>query len=245
MTNSTWNSFLKRQYVTFSSLTEKKKNRIFLFCALIVSLSIKLTLLILMHDATINTDGTLYIKAAMEFAAGNFAGGIDIYPMPAYPLILAVAHMIIPDWIMAGYIVSIACMVLVTIPLFHITRISAGPNAAFWSCLVFAVLPQINEWSFYISRDPIFLLTVSWFVSFALYSIRKNDTTAYLGAFLLAWLSILFRVEGCIILFFYLTVLIGLGLLKKKQRQFYFFGDFLWLGVPAIIASILFFFTWP
>ncbi len=235
----------KRGCESFSRLPEKKKSRIYLAFALAVSLFIKTVLLIMLHDAAINMDGTLYIRSAMEYAAGNFAKGIELYPMPLYPLILTAVHKIIPDWIMASYFVSITSMVLATIPLFHITRIAAGTRPAFWACLVFAALPQINEWSFYVSRDPIFLLTAAWFLCFALMSIRQTCNRLFIYTFILAWLSILFRVEGCILLFFYFTVLVSLGIIRKEGKKLYLWRAFLWAAIPAAAAGFLLYFFGP
>lgn len=210
---------------------------------LLISLLVKMVLLFILHDGAINRDGTLYIKAAMEFAAGNLSNGLELYPMPVYPLLITFTHIFIPDWILSGYMISIVSMVLTTIPLFYLVKYMFGMRPAFWACLVFAFLPKMNEWSLYISRDALYLLLFAWCVYFALRSIREDKTSLFLLTFILAWISILVRIEGVSFIFFFSGVLVWLGFTDKRNRSRYFSRALIWIALPlclAIIALLLF-----
>ena len=100
------------------TFSESEQDRLFLGVPILISIIVKLILLLFLYNSPINNDGTLYINAARQYAMGNFAAGLAYYPMPAYPLLLSFVHIVIPGWIMTGYLISLVSMVLVTIPLY-------------------------------------------------------------------------------------------------------------------------------
>ncbi|MFO7885097.1 MAG: glycosyltransferase family 39 protein [Desulfobacteraceae bacterium] len=230
------------QITTF--FLHKKKNQSILdgysdewFCLgipLLISLAVKLILLSELYQSTINMDGILYINAAQQFAAGSIAKGLAMYPMPAYPLLIAFVHILIPDWIFAGYMISIMSMVLTVIPLYCLTKYMFGTRAAFWTCLVFALMPKINEWSLYVSRDPIFLLIFAWCIYSAVKSIETSDFSYFWFTFIIGWCSVLIRIEGIIFIFFYFGVLICLSFTHKEQRTAYLVKSLTWAGLPLV-----------
>ncbi|SDT84223.1 glycosyltransferase family 39 protein [Desulfobacula phenolica] len=207
-------------------------NWICLGIPLVVSLIVKLILLSILHQATINMDGILYINAARQYAVGNMAAGLAMYPMPAYPMLISLTHKIIPNWIVAGYFISITSMVLATVPLYYLTKTMFGMKEAFWASLIFALLPKMNEWSLYVSRDPFFLLISAWFIYVGLKSSRKTDLFLFGITFILAWTSILIRIEGLIFVFFYAGVLMYRAFAAKEHKGLYFLKFLIWLGVP-------------
>ena len=109
---------IERIKIFYNNLNDKEKDLFYLGVPLLVSVLIKLILFIALYNSPINNDGTLYINAARQYAAGNFTNGLELYPMPVYPMLIAFIHIFIPDWILSGYLISFTSMILVTIPLF-------------------------------------------------------------------------------------------------------------------------------
>jgi hypothetical protein len=229
--------FLQKGFLP-DDLNETSLNWLCLGIPLAISLSVKLILLSILHQATINMDGILYINAAKQYAAGNMTAGLAIYPMPAYPMLIALTHTIIPNWIVAGYFISITSMVLATVPLYYLTKTMFGMKEAFWASLIFALLPKMNEWALYVSRDPLFLLISAWFVYVGLKSSRKTDLFLFGTTFILAWTSILIRIEGLIFVFFYAGVLMYRAFAAKEDKARYFLKPLIWLGVPLGLGLI-------
>lgn len=232
--------FTSHFFTFYFALTSGKKHSLFL----VISLFVKLILLSTLYQSTINMDGILYINAARQYAAGNIANGLALYPMPGYPLLIALFHILIPDWIFAGYMISIMSMVLAIIPLYCLTKYMFGMRAAFWASLVFAILPKINEWSLYVSRDPLFLFIFAWCIYFAIISIRsiqKTDFVLFWITLVLAWCSMLIRIEAIIFIFFYFGTLIYLAFTNKEQRSHYFLKSLIWAGIPLCISITTFF----
>lgn len=225
-----------------ANLDEASLNRLCLGIPLAVSLCVKLILLLFLHQSAVNMDGTLYINAARHFAAGDIAAGLALYPMPAYSLLIALTHTVIPNWISAAYFISITSMVLATIPLYHLTKKLFGMKEAFWACLIFALLPKMNEWSLYVSRDPLFLSIAAWFVLVALKSIRKTGLLLFGSTFLLAWAAILIRIEGLIFIFFYAVILIRQAVTAGEPKGPHYLKLLIWLfplGAGLMLIGIM------
>lgn len=202
----------------------------------------KLILLLFLHQDAVNMDGTLYINAARHFAAGDMAAGLAVYPMPVYSLLITLVHTVIPDWIWAAYFISITSMVLATIPLYHLTKKLFGMKEAFWACLIFALLPKMNEWSLYVSRDALFLLVAAWFVFIALKSIQETDLSLFGITFLLAWIAILIRIEGVIFIFFYTVILTYQAVTARAPKGIHYLKLLIWLfplGVGLMSLGIM------
>ncbi len=108
--------------------------------------------------ADLNFDGEIYIAAARKYAAGMYKEGLAIYPMPLYPYLIALMHRIIPNWILAGRLISYFCMTLTVIPLYLLSKDLFDRRAAFWACIAFTLLPDTLLHSNEVMRDPPFFL---------------------------------------------------------------------------------------
>ncbi len=221
------------------NLNEIEQDRLYLGIPLLVSLLIKLILIAVLYNSPINNDGTLYINAARQFAAGNFAEGLALYPMPAYSLLLVLVHTIISDWIFAGFLISVLSIVLVTIPLYYLTKIMFDAKTGFWACLIFAVLPRMNGWSLHLMRDPLFLFFIISCIYFALKSISEKNLFFIGVAFILAWSATLIRIEGVVFIVFYWFYLIYLSLFSKENRSRHFSRAMIWAGIPIGITLLV------
>ncbi len=217
-------------------LSEKKQTFFCLGIPLLVSVLIKLVILAGLFDSAINNDGILYIAAAKHYSAGEFAKGLSLYPMPVYPILLALVHFIIPDWIVSGYFISCVSITLSAIPLYYLTKALFGIGAAFWASLIFAVLPMMNEWFLYLSRDPLFLLVSSSFIYWGLKSIREKGQSCFVLTFILAWASTLIRIEGCLFIIFYFCALAFLAVRNKELRPLFLMRAVIWAGIPLVVA---------
>lgn len=220
------------------SLIDRDSDLLYLGIPICISLLIKIILLAVLFNSPINNDGTLYINAARQYAMGNFAEGLSLYPMPAYPLLLVFVHIIIPDWVFAGFLISAFSILLVTIPLYYLTKTMFSVKAGFWACLILAVLPRMNEWSMNISRDPLFLLLFISSVYFAFKAITEKDLFLFGATFILAWSATLIRIEGVVFIGFYACTLAYLAFAGKENRYRYLSRLLIWIGIPLGIALL-------
>jgi len=218
----------------------KSNDLLYLGIPILISLSMKLILVTALFKSSINSDGTMYITAAQHYTNSEFAKGLALYPMPVYPLLLALIHFLIPDWIIAGYAISITSMVLATIPLYYLTKSLFGIKPAFWACIIFVFLPKFNEWSLYLSRDPLFLFLFGSCIYFGLKSLKKTDLYLFILTFILAWASILIRIEGVLFLPFYFFTLVLFSVIHREQRVLFLWRSIIWTGIPLLIIAVFF-----
>ncbi|MCK5100286.1 MAG: glycosyltransferase family 39 protein [Desulfobacteraceae bacterium] len=223
------------------TFNESEQDRLFLGIPILISIIMKLVLLLFLYNSPINNDGTLYINAAKQYAMGNFAAGLAYYPMPAYPLLLSFVHIVIPGWIMTGYFISMVSMVLVTIPLYYLTKTMFGVKAGFFTCIIFAFLPRMNEWSMNISRDPLFAFLFILCAYCALKFILERNLFLFGATFVLAWCATLVRIEGVIFIVFYFLALAYFAIVDKENRSCYGSRALIWIGIPIGIALLALF----
>jgi 4-amino-4-deoxy-L-arabinose transferase-like glycosyltransferase len=205
----------------------------------IMTLSLSIKLILFSFEQVINPDGVLYIAAAQQISVGNLAGALKLYPMPAYPLLLKLAHFVIPDWVAAARVINIAAMVLASIPIFNIARILFNRQAAFWAALCFALTPESNDQALSVIRDPVFLLAALTAVFFLLKGIRQQRLKMVVLALFFTGLSFLFRVEGVVfvttpVLFFMWQAFRAKDdALKRFARK----SLLVWIGIPLILMA--------
>jgi len=217
-----------------SKWSENKNGLLYIIC---ISLTFKAFLF--MSDSVVNKDGLLYIAAAQKFAEGNFSEGISIYQMPFYPLLIAIVHFLIPDWVTAGRMISVVFVVLTLIPLYYTTNELFDRKAAFWACLAFAIAPVPNRWADSIIRDSGFIFCMAWTVFFALRSIQSQRIIFFAAAALLSWISVLFRLEGIIFILFFPVYLFALCVNRENDKISLLKGAFLWI-LFLLVFSVVF-----
>jgi hypothetical protein len=227
-------------------MNENNRNRFEIFidrhpitAVMIVSLIVKLILST--FDIVVNPDGIHYIAAAQQITAGNFDKALQLYPMPAYSLLIATVHFVIPDWAAAARAINIVALVLASIPLYGITRLLFNRKAAFWAIFCLSLTPEANDQALSVLRDPVFLLISLTALLYFLKGISHLNIKNILVASILTGISFLFRIEGIVFLivpvfyFIYKSIFARDDAFKKFVRR----GLLLWIGVPLAVCVIL------
>jgi Dolichyl-phosphate-mannose-protein mannosyltransferase len=218
-----------------SKWTETRGAFLFVLCiSAVLKISAALT------NAVINPDGILYISVAKQFALGNFGVGMALYPLPAYSFLIAIVHFLIPNWVAAAKLISITASILVLIPLYLLAKDLFDRKAAFWGCLAFAVAPFPNLCAVEVIRGPCYLFFFAWAVFFAARAIRSTKLNFFLLAGFFSWFAVLFRIEGIILIPFFLLFLICLAALKPNGRGPFFKGIIIWIAFTLLVVVIFF-----
>lgn len=212
------------------------RERVLVFL-LLVSLGIKVT--ILLSGGIINIDGVRYISAARHFSEGDFLEGLRIDWMPFYALLIAAFHFLIRDWVLAGQLISLFSLVLAMIPLFLLTRDLFDEKVAFWTGLVFALSPMLNEHAVGLLRDPAFLFFVAWSIYFCWRALQTGKIRFFTLASLSTIFALLFRLEAVLILVVCLSVLAVLAIKNREERPLFLKGMSLLVGLPLALGLLL------
>ena len=106
---------------------------------------------------TICVDGALYVTLAESYEQGDL-NPASPYGFNIYPPILAVLHRLGIPGEYAGECWGVLCGTLVVLPLFGWVRRQFDDRVAVVSCLLYAVHPELIEWSPEMVRDQTFWL---------------------------------------------------------------------------------------
>jgi 4-amino-4-deoxy-L-arabinose transferase-like glycosyltransferase len=207
--------------------------------AAIVFASVAIKILFALADPVINVDGVLYIAAAKQIAAKDFRAALEIYSMPFYPLLIALMHILVNDWVWAARIISIITMVSAIFPLYLITRELFNRQAALWACLVFALVPLPNEWAMAVIRDPAFLFCFAWSVFFCICVITRKKISYCFVSVIFAWAALLFRIEGIILFPVVFFMFVGFLIREREKWRFWLGGIGVWFVLSFLAGGVL------
>jgi len=163
-------------------------------------LSLLIKVLILQRCEIINSDAVLYLAAAQKHADLLFHEGLRYYPMPFYPMLLALVHVVVPDWLLAGQLLTVLPLVLAVWPLYVLTMRLFDRTSALCTALLFAVLPVFNNNSSSIMRDPLFLFLFLCALLCLVVAYQEQTVRAIVSLVLCTGLAVLTRVEGVVLL---------------------------------------------
>jgi 4-amino-4-deoxy-L-arabinose transferase-like glycosyltransferase len=207
--------------------------------AAIVFASVAIKIMFALVDPVINVDGVLYIAAAKQIAAKDFHAALEIYSMPFYPMLIALMHIIVNDWVWAARIISIFTIVSAIFPLYLITRELFNRQAALWACLVFALVPFPNEWAMAVIRDPAFLFCFAWSVFFCICVITRKKIIYCFLSVIFAWVALLFRIEGIILFPVVFFMFISFLIREREKWQFWLWGIGVWFILSFLAGGVL------
>lgn len=144
------------------------------------------------------TDAVFFLERAAAFERGQFDAGLARIGLNPYPLLLALLHTPHVDWESAGRLWSLALAALAAIPLFALTGRLFGTAPAVIASLLYAVQPELIEWSPEIIRDPTFwfLLLATLYVSYEAACAQRHQLALYALAGTLIALAGMTRFEG-------------------------------------------------
>lgn len=144
----------------------------------------------------IKIDSCEYVELARALSVGQFTAiHAHDYP-PLYPLLIAFAHEVIPDWTVAGQFVTALSTWLCLVPLYRIGRMAIGRDAAFAGALLFAMHPLVVEWGGMVVSDGPYLLVWLFSLQYAILAAHRRKLTDYGVCGALSGLAYLIRPEG-------------------------------------------------
>ncbi|MEN8730736.1 MAG: glycosyltransferase family 39 protein [Desulfuromonadales bacterium] len=189
--------------LVFDSFVSKDHSNRALLVVLGFSLIIKA--LMIYQVEIINPDGIRYINSAHELFRGNISAAFAHEKMLGYTFLLGLTQSLVSGWYLAGKILSSVALLMTTVPLYFIALELFGRRPAFYTALVFTVVPHINSRSGDVIKEPVSLFLMVLTVWLAMSALKKSDWRFSLAAGLVCCLSVLVRPEG-IVLFLIILV---------------------------------------
>lgn len=211
-------------------LSETKRDLLLLLC-----LSAILKTSMALFTEVINPDGVLYVAAAQRLSAGHLQEALHTHRMLFYPLLIALTHNLIPNWIAAARLISLVTSVLTIIPLYLLTKDLFDRKVALWSCAAFALSPLPNHLSVLVIRGPSYLFFFAWSIYFAQHAIRSKRLNCFFLASVFSSLCFLCRLEGVILFPCFIIFICYLALRNPKDRFVLLKGVSIYVTFPVLL----------
>lgn len=202
--------------------------------AIAVTVAIVGTMAHFVKREVVNPDGVRLVHCAQEILNGNWSQGLEHEGMFFVPCLIACIHQIIPDWTLAGQIISMAAMALVIVPFYLLAKDLFGKDRAFLASLFFATIPYFRETSVLVLRDPVFLLAVAWSL-LAFFRIATAPLRYHAIAGMSTLVAALSRREGVFLLCLYLAIALWQGIHKAGAIRRLLWG----IGAALVIATAI------
>ena len=142
-------------------------------------------------------DGPAYIGMAREFAAGDWRTPLGAVFSPLYPLLLAGMHLVIPDWEIAGNLVSaLAGTGAIASVYLLMGEVFASPPVALGAAALIAIHPDLAALSASVRTEAGYIFFTTLAVWLILKGTRENNFKLALLAALVVGLGYLYRTEA-------------------------------------------------
>jgi hypothetical protein len=144
-------------------------------------------LLVLSVESVISPDGVVYAGLGRSLAAGNFAGALNPFYPPLYPLLVGLSSLVFRDVEFAGRFVSVVAGALLVVPTYALARDSYGERVARLAALIIALHPLLIYYSSVLLTESTYTLAFTCGVhagwtALARAAANANDATFARGA---------------------------------------------------------------
>lgn len=177
-------------------------------------LALILRLVALKQNYVIAHDGTLYIKMAKLFAAGQYQH--ELFSARTYyaffPLLIFAFYKVLGDWILAGQLISVCFGSLTIIPLYLLARRLFDEQIALIGAVFYSICPQLVIYSAEVLRDVpcLFFYTTALWLG---YKGIKDNKIAFMGlAGVFIAISTSLRIEGLALLAVFALIMLWYGI---------------------------------
>ena len=196
-----------------------KRERVDLAILLLVSLV--LSIYLFFRTYVISLDGAFqYIPVAKDFASGLFRKALSHNQQPLYPLIVAFISRWVPDYELAGKLVSSIFGILIIFPVYFLGKRIFDEKIAFFSTLFLAIHPYIRRFSADVLKESTYLFFLATALWFAWKTIESEKRYPYLFIPLFSALAYLVRPDGfevLLVVFFYVIFVKKFSISGRKR----------------------------
>lgn len=165
--------------------------------ALTITLAFAIRLYLSLTSYCIAGDGVAYLAMARDFAAGEPAKALASVFSPLYPWIVSIAHRLIPDWELAGSIVSAILGSAAVASVYLMTREALERrDLAIGAAILVAIHPGMAAYSASVRTEAgfIFLLTAAVWMLIA--GLKRQRIAIVAAAGVIGGLAYLYRTEA-------------------------------------------------
>jgi hypothetical protein len=176
--------------------------------AILLLLSILSSTYLYFRTYVISMDGAFqYIPLAKDLASGFFQKALNHNQQPLYSFIIALVSRWVPDFELAGELVSSFFGILIIFPVYFLGRRIFDERLAFLSSLLLAIHPYVRRFSADVLKESTYLFFLATALWFAWRTIQNEKRYPFLFIPLFSALVYLVRPDGVeilLVVFFYI-----------------------------------------
>lgn len=145
----------------------------------------------------ISADGVAYIAMAREFHAGRAHDALAWVFSPLYPLLISIIYRAIPDWELAGELLSMVLGTVGVVLLYYLMREVYGRRGVAAGAAALATIhPMLAGYSASVRTEAGYIALVTAALLFVVRGAERRRTASIAGAAVLCGLAYLYRTEG-------------------------------------------------
>lgn len=195
-----------------------------LYFTLLLSISFLLTIYLFFRTYVISLDGAFqYIPVAKDFASGFFKRALSHDQQPLYPLIIAFVSRWIPDFELAGKLVSSFFGILIIFPVYFLGKRIFDARIVLVSTLFLVIHPYIRRFSADVLKESSYLFFLGTAIWFAWRTIQNEKKYPFLFIPIFSVLAYLVRpdgIEALLVVFFYVLFVKNFRIPGSKRTVF-------------------------
>jgi hypothetical protein len=174
-------------------------------------ISILLSIYLFFRTFVISLDGAFqYLPLAKDFASGFYGKALSHSQQPLYSLIIALVSPWVPDFELAGKLLSSFFGILIIFPVYFLGRRIFDEKVAFLSSLLLAIHPYLRRYSADVLKESTYLFFLATALWFAWRTIDNGRRFPFLFIPLFSALAYLVRPDGIeivlVVLFYILFI---------------------------------------
>jgi hypothetical protein len=188
--------------------------------ALLLLVSLLLSIYLFSRTYVISLDGAFqYIPLAKDFASGFFQKALNHNQQPLYSFIIALLSRWVPDFELAGKLVSSFFGILIIFPVYFLGKRIFDERIAFLSSLLLAIHPYIRRFSADVLKESTYLFFLFTAIWFAWRTLEGKKVYPYLFIPFFSAIAYLVRPDGVellLVIFFYVLFAKRLSISGRK-----------------------------
>lgn len=162
----------------------------------VIGLGLAIRLYLSLTSYCISGDGVAYLTMARQFAGGQWRAGLGAVYSPLYPAFVAMMHRLVPDWEIAGSLVSAIFGTAAIGTTFLLTREVFGNEVALGAAVLIAFHPQTAGYSASVRTEAGYFFWTTGACWLVLKSLDKRQVSLAAFGGMAAGLAYLYRTEA-------------------------------------------------
>lgn len=187
----------------------------------------------ILQTPVIASDSILYIKAAKFYSQGAYHDALLVCSFSILPLFISYLYKFFGDWVLTGQWISALLGSLTVIPLYLLAKRIFDEKIALWGAVFYIICPTLVRYSAEVLRDTPFIIFFIMALWLGFKGIKDGNKISIVFASIFGYLSLLFRLEGFLLLLVLFIYLIWLGVRESLPLK------------KIIIALIILVFFFP